>query len=96
MSEIWIDALVVTVAVSVVPLIAAATCGTAAAVLQTVTQVQEQTVGYVIRVGSALAILWFTAPWWHDRMLRLGEECLTYPLAVRISAPSHDRAPHAP
>ena len=70
------EALVLTLAVSAVPLGAALAVGLVVGVLQAATQVQDPAIGVVPRLCAVLGALAAAAPWMGARLVRFAAECL--------------------
>ncbi len=70
------EALLVVLAVSAPPLVAALAVGLVTGVAQAATQVQEQTIGVVPRVAAVFCALAVAAPWIAARVVRFAAECL--------------------
>ncbi|ELR67222.1 Type III secretion inner membrane protein [Photobacterium marinum] len=65
---------------SLPPIVAAAMVGTLVALLQALTQVQEQTLSFVIKLIAVIMVLFFTAHW-------LGSQLYQYSLQLFDSLP---------
>ncbi|MGF1717656.1 type III secretion system export apparatus subunit SctS [Photobacterium chitinilyticum] len=65
---------------SLPPIVAAALVGTLVALLQALTQVQEQTLSFVIKLIAVIMVLFFTAHW-------LGGQLYQYSLHIFDSLP---------
>lgn len=78
------EALLVTVMASAPPLAFALLVGLAIAVVQALTQVQEQTLGVLGRIGAVFAALFLLGPWMASLVVRLAQRVLTeFPSWVR-------------
>ncbi len=71
------EALLVTVLVSAPPLLAALVVGLAIAVLQALTQVQEQTLGVLGRILAVFASLFFLGYWMAGQVQALATKLFT-------------------
>ena len=70
------EGLVVALLVSAPPLAAALAVGLVTGVLQAATQVQEQSLGVVPRLGAVLGALIVAGPWIGARVVRFAAHCL--------------------
>jgi flagellar biosynthesis protein FliQ len=70
------EALLLVLAVSAPPLLAALAVGLVTGVLQAVTQIQEPTVGVVPRLGAVFVALAVAAPWIGARVTQFARSCL--------------------
>ncbi len=70
------EALLVVLAVSAPPLLAALAIGVVTGVGQAATQIQEPTIGVVPRVAAVFLALAVAAPWIGARIVRFAAECL--------------------
>ncbi len=70
------EALLVVLAASAPPLLAALATGIVTGVGQAATQVQEPTIGVVPRVAAVLCALAVAAPWIGARVVRFAAQCL--------------------
>lgn len=61
-----------------IPLGIGALCGLGVGVLQAATQIQEQSISYLVKLGAVTAVLWFGWPFFLGR----GLELLAQTLAV--------------
>ncbi|OFV87606.1 MAG: hypothetical protein A2V74_11265 [Acidobacteria bacterium RBG_16_70_10] len=78
------EALLITVMASPPPLIAALLVGLAIAIVQALTQVQEQTLGVLGRITAVFGALFFLGPWMASLIVRLAQRILTeFPNWVR-------------
>jgi flagellar biosynthesis protein FliQ len=77
------EALIVVLAISGPPLLAALAVGTVTGVLQAATQVQEQSLGVVPRLAAVLVALGLAGPWMGARIARFAASCLE--LSQRIA-----------
>lgn len=71
------EALLVTVLVSAPPLLAALVVGLAIAILQALTQVQEQTLGVLGRILAVFASLFFLGYWMAGQVQALATKLFT-------------------
>jgi type III secretion protein S len=71
------EALLVTVAVSAPPLLAALAVGLTVAVVQALTQVQEQTVGVLGRIVAVFSALFLAGYWMAEQVGRFAQKILT-------------------
>ena len=58
------------------PLIAASAAGLIIALIQTATQIQEQSITYVVKLGAAVAVLTLLAGWYSATLLGFMTELL--------------------
>ena len=70
------EAVTVVLLVSAPPLLAALAVGLVTSVLQTATQVQEQTLGVVPRLAAVFVALGVAAPWIGARVARFAVACI--------------------
>ena len=71
------EALLVVVMASLPPLLAALVVGLAVAVLQALTQVQEQTLGVIARIVAVFAALFVSGSWMASLVTRFAQKVLT-------------------
>lgn len=71
------EALLVVVMASLPPLLAALTVGLAVAVVQALTQVQEQTLGVLARIVAVFAALFVSGSWMASLVTRFAQKVLT-------------------
>ena len=71
------EALLVVVMASLPPLVAALTVGLAVAVVQALTQVQEQTLGVLARIVAVFAALFVSGSWMASLVTRFAQKVLT-------------------
>jgi len=77
------EALILALATSAPPLLAALAVGTVTGVLQAATQVQEPCLGVVPRLAAVLVALGLSGPWIAARVVRFAASCIE--LAPRVS-----------
>lgn len=70
------ESLAVALTASAPPLAAALVVGLTAGVLQAATQIQEQSVSVVLRLGAVLAVLGIAGPWIGAQLARFATACL--------------------
>ena len=58
------------------PLVVSSFCSAIVAVLQTATQVQEQTLTFLVRFSAVAAVLFFCAPWFLNEYVSFFQETL--------------------
>lgn len=68
------DALLLVLYLSMPPIIAAAGVGTLVALLQALTQVQEQTLSFAIKLFVVSLVIFATARWLGQELLRFGHQ----------------------
>ena len=61
---------------SALPLVAASAAGLVIALIQTATQIQEQSITYVVKLGAAVAVLALLAGWYAAQLLGFMSELL--------------------
>lgn len=71
------EALLVVVLASAPPLLAALVVGLAVAVVQALTQVQEQTLGVLARIVAVFAALYVSGSWMAGLVTRFAQKVLT-------------------
>jgi flagellar biosynthetic protein FliQ len=71
------EALVVVVLASLPPLLAALVVGLAVAIVQALTQVQEQTLGVLARIVAVFAALYVSGAWMAALVTRFAQKVLT-------------------
>jgi flagellar biosynthesis protein FliQ len=71
------EALLVTAAVSAPPLLAALIVGLVVAVVQALTQVQEQTVGVLGRIAAVFTTLFLAGYWMAEQVSRFAQKIFT-------------------
>jgi flagellar biosynthesis protein FliQ len=71
------EALLVTAAVSAPPLLAALLVGLTVAVVQALTQVQEQTVGVLGRIAAVFVALFLLGYWMAEQVSRFAQKIFT-------------------
>lgn len=64
------QALFLTVLISAVPLVCSMLVGLSLSVIQAATQVQEQSLSFVPKVGSVFAVLYIVGPWLGQQLSR--------------------------
>ena len=62
---------------SALPLIAASAAGLLIALIQTATQIQEQSITYVVKLGAAVAVLALLAGWYSAELVGFMTELLS-------------------
>ncbi len=70
------EAVILVLAVSAPPLLAALAVGLVTGILQAATQVQEPSLGVVPRLAAVLVALGLAAPWMGARVLRFAAACV--------------------
>ena len=68
------QALLLVLYLSMPPIVAAAGVGTLVALLQALTQVQEQTLSFAIKLLVVVLVIFGTASWLGQELLHFGEE----------------------
>ncbi len=71
------EALLVVVMASLPPLLAALVVGLSVAILQALTQVQEQTLGVLARIVAVFAALFVAGSWMASLVMRFAQKVLT-------------------
>ncbi len=71
------EALLVVVMASLPPLLAALVVGLSVAILQALTQVQEQTLGVLARIVAVFAALFVAGSWMAALVMRFAQKVLT-------------------
>jgi type III secretion protein S len=78
------EALLIVVMASAPPLLAALVVGLAVAIVQALTQVQEQTLGVLARIVAVFAALYVSGAWMAGLVTRFAQKVLTeFPAWVR-------------
>ena len=78
------EALLIVVLASAPPLLAALAVGLLVAIVQALTQVQEQTLGVLARILAVFSALYFSGAWMASLVTRFGQKVLTeFPSWVR-------------
>jgi type III secretion protein S len=80
LSSVLIQALIVTLWLSLPTILVASIVGTIFSLLQALTQIQEQTLSYAIKLISVAAVLYITARW-------MGAEIFNFAVAMFDSFP---------
>ncbi len=70
------EALLVVIIASAIPLISASAVGFLVGVFQTATQLQEQTVSYLLKVSASVIALYVAWGWISDRVVSLTRDLL--------------------
>ena len=77
MFEVYLhQAFVIVVIVSGLPLLASSLCGLGVALLQALTQIQEQSIGYLVRFAAVGVVMVVTFPWLAAEVLTFTREML--------------------
>jgi len=77
MFEIYLQqAFVIVVVVSGLPLLASSLCGLGVALLQALTQIQEQSISYLVRFGAVGVVMAVTFPWLAAEVMTFTREIL--------------------
>lgn len=71
------EALIVVVLASAVPLLSASVMGLFVGVVQTATQLQEQTVSYLLKLAASAVAMFVCWGWLSDLVIRLTHDLLT-------------------
>lgn len=67
------QAIVLIIVTSCVPLAICSACSLIIAILQTVTQIQEQTLSYLVRFGTIIIVYYFCAGWFFSEYINFFE-----------------------
>lgn len=65
----FLQAALLVVLLSGIPLLVSMVVGLVIAVLQAATQIQEQTLSFIPKLGAVLLVLFFAGPWMLNRLL---------------------------
>ncbi len=76
--EIFKDALKFTLLISLVPTCICMVTGIVVGVLQSATQIQEQSIAYAVKLGAVVLCLILTAPWYSNKFMILFEKALMF------------------
>ena len=68
-SEMFLQAMFVMTIISSLPLVASVVLGLLVSVLQAATQVQEQTLGFLVKLVAIGVVLFFFGPWLSNNLL---------------------------
>lgn len=71
------EAMLLVLFLSLPPIIAASVVGTLVSLLQALTQIQEQTLGFVLKLIAVIVTLMATGDWIASELVRLGTSVFT-------------------
>lgn len=70
------QAFVIVIITSGLPLVVSSVCSMGVALLQTVTQVQEQTLSYLVRFSTVVIVIYFCGPWFLKEYVNFFQQTL--------------------
>ncbi len=76
--ELFKEALKFTLMVSLVPTAICILAGLVVGVIQSATQIQEQSISYAVKLGGVIVGLVATAPWYSNQFMVLFEKALMF------------------
>lgn len=76
LSELLFDAALILAVSAGIPLIAASISGLLIAVVQSATQIQEQSAIFTVKLASLIVIVWISWGWVSEASIALVEDCM--------------------